>query len=311
MKGWCLVLLSAVLGGGCYSSRVITVQDKDVSSDHRIFRIASLTKIMMEPVLWKLEDTHAIDFDRPVTDYFKDPLPPEFEKVTLRDLHDNKSGLPREFLDLLCLGDVYSAAKCGCVGSNLYEEFDTRKGFVRKLWRKNVRAALLRRNAGYSNMGYALLMMAITDATGRSIQELCETELVRPLGLKDTTFVPNDAQRARLTMACAGNLPWLRFEGQEIPDHRDGEITFLAGGMLSSAADILTVAKVVQQQLDRAKGLLKEKTLPSGHHILYRSGMIYGGNAFLGFDLESKHIAVILKNVTSWWSDAGFVYMNN
>lgn len=296
--------------GGCYSNRVVTVRGTDVSSDHQIFRIASLTKLMMEPVLWKLEDTQVIDFDRPVTDYFKDPLPPEFKQVTLRDLHDNKSGLPREFIDPWCLGDVYSAFKCGFVGSNIYEGFDTRREFVRKLWRPQTRSALRHDGARYSNMGYALMMMAITDATGRSIQDLCEKELVRPLGLKDTTFVPNEDQLARLTPACAGHLPWFRFEGQLVPDHRDGEVTLLTGGMLSSAADLLTVARLMQPQLNRAKGLLEEKTLPSGHHVLYRCGMIYGGNAFLGFDLEDHRIAVILKNVTCWWSDDGFKYID-
>lgn len=312
MKGLRLIFifLGACLAG-CCSDRVVTVRDKGLSSDHRIFRIASLTKLMMEPVLWKLEDSKVVDFDRPVTDYFKDPLPPEFGKVTLRDLHDNKSGLPREFIDPWCLGDVYSAFKCGFVGSDIYEDFDTRREFVRKLWTVRVRSALRHDGPRYSNMGYALMMMAICDATGRSIQELCEEELVRPLGLKDTTFEPNAEQRARLTPSCAGHLPWFRFEGQIVPDHRDGEVTRAAGGMLSSAADMLKVAEVIYPQLDRAKGLLEAKTLPSGHRILYRCGMIYGGNAFLGFDLDARRAAVLLKNVTCWWSNDGFEYMES
>ena len=81
---------------GCLSSRVERVVGVDGSGDHRVFRLGAVTRLMMEPVLWRLEDTEKINFDRPVGLYFKDPLPPEFEKVTLRMLHDGKTGLPRD-----------------------------------------------------------------------------------------------------------------------------------------------------------------------------------------------------------------------
>ena len=65
----CAGLAALLLCGGCLSSRPesVEVADVDGSGDHRIFRIGALTQIMMEPVLWRLEDSKLVDFDRPVT----------------------------------------------------------------------------------------------------------------------------------------------------------------------------------------------------------------------------------------------------
>lgn len=309
---FCLFFSALLLFAGCLGFRenLVTVAAVDGSNDHRVFRIASLTKILMEPVLWKLEDTELINFDLPVTVYFKDKLPAEYEQITLRMLHDGKSGLPREFIDPWCLGDVYTAFKCGFVGSNIYADFDTREDFVCKLRDPRIRSAVRHRSGVlYSNMGYVLMMMAICDELGTTPQALCEKYLVEPYGLQDTSFVLKDSMRSRLTPSCAGHLPWFRFAGMEVPDHREGEITMLAGGLLSSASDILKVGYVMLPHLDRSRFLLLSEKLDRRHWVYHRSGMIYGGHAFIGFDTKRKRVAVHLKNVTCWPSDDGLDFM--
>lgn len=91
-----LALVGAVLlVGGCRSGGLVRVAAVDGSGDHRVFAIGTLTQVMMEPVFWTLEDTEKINFDLPVTLYFKDALPPEYEHVTMRMLHDGWDGLSR------------------------------------------------------------------------------------------------------------------------------------------------------------------------------------------------------------------------
>jgi len=309
---WFGVLASCLLSGClAYRDNVVTVRDAVGSSDHRIFRIGSATKLMMEPVLWKLEDTGKVNFDRPVTDYFRDPLPPEFGRITLRQLHDNKTGFPREFLSPWSLGDLDDALSCGLMGTHLYRKFDARKDFVRCLWTEDVRAAVRKGGSEYSNMGYALMMMAILDVTGQSLEELCQEHLVKPYGLKDTTFAPGPGMLNRLTPACAGHLPWLYPAGMEVPDHRGGDVLMCAGGMLSSASDMLRVAYVILPHLDRSKGILCKHRLDCGRTVYYRSGMVYGGHSFVGFDPQAKRAVVVLKNVTCWDNDEGFDLMES
>ena len=40
--------------------------------------------------------------------------------------------------------------------------------------------------------------------------------------------------------------------------------------------------------------------------VLYRFGMIYGGNSFLAIDLQPHHFLAILRNVTSWPASEDF-----
>ena len=296
-----LVVSGLALCAGCLGFRdnVATVTDADGSADHRVFRIGAATQIMMEPVLWRLEDKKVIDFDRPVTEFFKGDLPPEFASVTLRMLHDGTSGMPRDILDPMRLGDVWATTRYLFAGGNPYGDFDRRERFVERLWEPAVRNALVRREPGRSDMGYALLLMAICDRLGQTADELCGKYLVEPFGLKDTAFVATQGMRGRVTKPCAGAIPYCLLRGMEVSDHRgEGEVTLYAEGMLSSCYDLLRVCYVIMPHLDRAKHILDERTLPCGRKVWCRFGTVPGGNFFVGFEPQDSHAVVVLGNTT-------------
>ena len=135
--------------------------------EHSLYRIASLSKMFLYPVLLNLHGDGRIDLDRPVTAYSKLKLPPECTRITLRDLLENKSGLPREFLTPWNPVDMFTAFKCGFIGSHIYGDFDGREDFQREIWRSCWRAAMREGGNVYSNVGFGLLGMAIEDALGR------------------------------------------------------------------------------------------------------------------------------------------------
>ena len=290
------------------------------ATPHSLFRIASLSKLFLHPVLVRYDQTHVLDLDRPVTDFSKLDLPPEYRQVTLRDLLLNRSGLPREFILWWEPIDMLKAFTCAFTGGHIYSAFDTRPAFARMTWRPWWRYALHQRRAQYSNVGFGLLGTAVEDARGQSLEEILQTELVRPLHLADTTFKPVGEQTNRLTRACAGHLPWFVRRKHEMPDHRLGDALRAAGGLFSSAADCATMlatywplidAQLAERPLstwaeDSYCGLLRVHVLPSGRRILYRSGMIWGGASFVGFDPQSRTIVIILRNVTSWPDQRGF-----
>ena len=310
------VLLASALAllSGCLGLRenVISATDVDGSSDHRIFRIGALTKVMLEPVLWRLEDRHLIDFDRPVTDYFKDRLPPEFETVTLRMLHDNQSGLPLDLLDPWCLGDMGACWTRLAFGADACRWHADREAMVARLWDVRFRKTVERREPQPSDVGYALMMMAICDHLGRTLDDLCEEHIIAPYGLTDTAFVPTAGMRTRLTRACAGGLPLFRFAGSEIDDHRGtNETALFSGGMVSSPYDILRVAYVIQPHLDRAKGLFEEHEVDGGRKVWVLTANTYGGRAFIGFDPEDGHVVLIVRNDTGFRLKEGFELMQN
>ncbi len=290
------------------------------AGEHSLFRVASLSKIFLHPVLLRLHDTGRINLDRPVSSVSRLDLPPEYGRITLRDLLLNRSGLPREFIVRWEPFDMLTAFSCGFFGTHIYSAFDAREDFARMTWRPWWRHAVKTRRELYSNMGFGLLGTAVEDALGLSLEEILRQELTGPLELADTTYSPSGEQTNRLTRACAGHLPWLVRRRHDVPDHRLGAALRATGGLFSSAADCAKAfasywpiidAQMREREIssfadDAVFGLLRVKVLAAGRRILYRSGMIYGGASFVGFDPGTRTIVVILRNVTSWPDRRGF-----
>ncbi len=293
------------------------------ADEHSLYRIASLSKMFLYPVLIRLHTEGRIDLDRPVSVYSKLKLPPECARVTLRDLLENQSGLPREFLTPWNPVDMYTAFHCGFVGSHIYADFDDREHFVKEMWRSRWRAALRKGGNVYSNMGFGLLGMTVEDALGRDLETILREELTGPRRLADTTYFPKGDQTNRLTRACAGHLPWLVRRHHEVPDHHLGNALRATGGLFSSASDCLKFFsscwpifdgymkdRPLEAYADEAVyGLLRIHVLPNGRRIVYRAGMIYGGASFVGYDPSTRTLVVILRNVTSWPDRRGFDVM--
>ena len=281
---------------------------------HRIFRIGSLGKLFVALAVRRMEREGRLDLDRSVRSSVRFELPQEYDSVTLRDLLENRSGLPREFLNPWNPLDWHTALMCGLVGTHIYAGFETREKFAAELSSGRSLAFVRERVPKYSNMGFALLVLCVEDLTGRTLDEILREELVLPLGLEDTSLCPVGEANDRLTPPCAGKLPWLRRRGSVVPEHRLGPALRGMGSVFSSAADCAKVFEAYWQVVDEALaekplavrsdgescGLLNVHILSDGRRVLYRFGMIYGGGSFVAFDPSSRRFLVILRNVTSW-----------
>ena len=291
------------------------VSDTSIAGDpHRIFRIGSLGKLFVDLALRRMAAEGRLDLDRNVRSVSTLGLPPEYETVMLRDLLENRSGLPREFLNPWNPLDWHTALMCGLIGTHLYADVESRADFAAELSSRRSRAFVRERVPQYSNMGFALLTLSVEDLTGRSLNEIIHDELVVPLGLEDTSLCPVGEATDRLTPPCAGKLPWLRRRGTIVPEHRLGPALRGMGALFSSAADCAKVAQAYWRLIDSrlaakplaacAEGeslaLLNVRDLKGGRRILYRFGMIYGGGSFVAFDPATRRFLIILRNVTSW-----------
>ena len=264
---------------------------------HTIYRIGSLTKLLVAEAIERLAAKGVIDLDAPVTRCSTYTLPEEFKSVTLRDLLAHRSGLPIDFLNPWNPLAWHVALMSGLTGSHLYAAFDARADFAEACWTSRTRRFLAAREPQYSNIGFSLLVSAVEDATGRGVEEILRDEVTRPMGLNDTAFVPDDGQRTRLAPFCAGKLPWLVRRGRPVQAHDLGPALRGMGGLYSSAADCATFFS----RCDVMKpGRLCGRQLPSGRWIDFRFGMIYGGETFFCRDRSTGGQLVILRNVTSW-----------
>lgn len=289
--------------------------DSAIAGDpHRIFRIGSLGKLFVELAVLRMEAEGRFDLSRSVREVSKLELPPEYGAVTLRDLLENRSGLPREFLNPWNPLDWHVALMCGLAGTHIYADFESRANFAAELSSSRSRSFVREREPQYSNMGFALLTLCMEDMTGRNIDEIVHDEVVVPLGLDDTSFCPVGEAVDRLTPPCAGKLPWMVRRGATVPEHRLGPALRGMGSLFSSAADCQKAFRAYWRLIDSSLSeraladladgedvhLLKVRTLADGRRILYRFGMIYGGGSYVAFDPSTRRFLVILRNVTSW-----------
>lgn len=92
------------------------------ATERSLFRIASLSKFFLHPVLLRLHAQGRLNLDQTVTSCSKLDLPPEYGRITLRDLLLNRSGLPREFIVRWEPLDTWTAFSCGFFGTDIYAQ---------------------------------------------------------------------------------------------------------------------------------------------------------------------------------------------
>ena len=188
---------------------------------------------------------------------------------------------------------------------DLYGPIGSRAGFLAALrggaWRGRVRNHDSHAFE-YSNVGFALLVMAAESETGRTIADILDETVVKPLGLRDTGFELDGPQRGRLAPPVAGGIPWLWRRGAAIAGAELGPALAGVGSLKSSAHD---VAKFLEERYWRLvdggrAALLVRRPMDCGGEMLYRFGMTYGGSSFVALVPERRLAVVMLRNSTDW-----------
>ena len=259
MKRGCLSIVLTLCTLSAMSESV-TVTEIDGSGDHRIFCVGALTRVLLEPVVWRLADTGRIDLNAAVTDCLTTPIPPEYERLTLRDLHAGQAALPDDAQPIS--GETPHAA------------------LVRCLWSLRTRVDFAFGSPRPSKVASALFWVAVSERLGLTLDQLLTTYLVEPYGLKDTSFLPVEARQGRMV---ASN------RSRSLP-------SLCSDGLLSSPHDILRLAHVMLPHLARARAWLRTDSLLCGHAIAYAFGETPDdGAAFLGFDHETRRTVLRLS----------------
>ncbi|HEY1783245.1 MAG TPA: D-alanyl-D-alanine-carboxypeptidase/endopeptidase AmpH [Roseiarcus sp.] len=235
----------------------------DAPGSETLFRIGSVTKSFTGQVLASLAADGVVSLTDPLTKYC-----PQFTAVSqsaqpirLIDLATQSAGLPREvphepgppddpFVNIT--PDAFSA------------------------WLKANPLLFPPGSAiSYSNFGFDLLAAALARAAHQPYADLLEARVIRPLGLRDTTFAPATEQAARI-------MQGHNFDGSPMPSAKTGDVIVGSGGLYSSARDLLAW---LQWHLDRfSNGRAAERLIDHATY-LWRDGL----SAVFGMD-ESGHM---------------------
>ena len=125
-------------------------------------------------------------------------------------------------------------------------------------------------SAFYSNYGYDLLGLALTNAAGKPFSDLLKERVLDPLGLKDTSFNPPADAKDRLMQGHS-------FDGSPLPNVPTSVGIECAGGLHTTGADML---RFIQWNLDQTGEDLREvRQITQAGHV-FRDGL----NTVVGID---------------------------
>jgi len=229
-----------------------------------VFRIGSITKTFTGQVLASLAADGVVSLADPLTKYAPEFIAPMSEggrPIRLIDLATHSAGLPRDV--------PYEPGPPDDPYVNLTPDAFT-------AWLKANPLMFTPGTAiSYSNFGFDLLAAALARAAGKSYQDLLDTRVIRPLGLRDTTFAPSTDQTARI-------MQGHNFDGSPMPNAKIGNVIVGSGGLYSTARDVLAW---LQWHLDRFSNERAAERLIDHAAYLWRDGL----NAVFGMD-ESGHM---------------------
>ena len=241
--------LAPATGGGLTVGVLLhgqrTIFSYGTAKPDSVFEIGSITKTFTATILAQMVEQKAVTLDTPVRDLLPPSTiaKPEGREITLLDLSDQHSGLPR------MPGNFKPSDK-----ADPYIDYTPQKlyEFIAQ------HGVALPDNTPflYSNLGVGLLGQALANRAHKSYADVLHDEVTGPLGLADTGQKLTPAMRERF-------IPG--HHGDHTPAHAwDFDALAGCGSIRSTAADLLTyLAAQLHPELAHLTSSLESKTLPA------------------------------------------------
>jgi len=158
-----------------------------------------------------------------------------------------------------------------------------------------IMALKLRAPAGrrfdYSDMGFIVLAEIVRQVSGRNVAEFARDNIFKPLGMKETMYLPGESLQARA--APTQQRPGGAWMQGEVHDPRAARLGGVAGhaGLFSTAADLSRYARMMLQQgaLDNTQ-VMKPATwrqMTQARNVTSRSGATW--QRAWGWDVQTGY----------------------
>ncbi|MEV0438707.1 serine hydrolase domain-containing protein [Streptomyces spectabilis] len=197
------------------------------------FRVGSNTKMFTAALVLRLADQGRVDLDKPVRDYLPAGTLPADWNMTVRQVMQHRSGIYDHTNDLLEQpGEETTDAFEKRIRNTVYKPADLVARSV-----KHGQQSAPGTKYAYSNTNYVVLGMAIEHLTGDTYANVLRKEILKPLGLKKTTYVV-----PKKTISGAHVTGYLTNDDRTKPlldsTKQNGSWVGSAGAVISSAADM-------------------------------------------------------------------------
>ena len=271
----------------------------ELPDEHTLFEIGGLTKVFTAVLVQSLVADDLMHLDSSLNFYLPDTLRNPNFKASIHNLLTHTSGLPKFPLEFGTYEDT---------PDNPYANYS--KEHLAEFYKEYQPVA----NEGkyrYSNVGYALLELAIEHTTGQPFEQLMQQRIFQPLHLGETTFTIEPEGQARFAQGYnVGEMPvspwqFSSFNGSEgLKSTAHDLLLFLQANMLlhSSQLDELWVK---QWETQLPTDLNRDTYIGLGWHVIHQKkygniilhpGSTSGHRVYAGFVPETKTGVVILTN---------------
>jgi len=255
------------------AGRLTYDDDAPAVSPSTIYDLASLTKVIATTTLMmRRVESGALDLDGTAASYLPELKGSPVGGATLRDLLAHSSGLP-------CCTELFR---------ELGEGLDRDEARARYL--KHIAATDLevgpRERSIYSDLGVLLLGEILERESGHGLAELVEDEVLDPLGVADTGYLPVDSLRKRIAPTefdpWRGHLP--HGEVHDENTHALGGIAPHAG-LFGTARDVAEFAHaMLNGGAYRGRRIAGRDTIAL---FTRRAELVPGSSRALGWDTPS------------------------
>lgn len=239
-----------------------------------IYDLASLTKVIATTTLMmRRVESGALDLDATAAAYLPELEGRPVGDTTLRDLLAHSSGLP-------CCTELFRE-----LGEHLDRD-EARARYLEHIAATEMEAGA-RERAIYSDLGVLLLGEVLERRAGRPLDDLVQEEVLDPLGLRDTGYLPDPALRDRIAPTepddWRGRLP--HGEVHDENTHALGGVAPHAG-LFGTARDVATFAQAMLNG-----GAYGGRRIAANQTVALftrRAELVPGSSRALGWDTPSE-----------------------
>jgi D-alanyl-D-alanine carboxypeptidase len=206
------------------ASGTTDLRRKQRLQDDDVIRIGSVTKTFTAVLIFKLVEAGQIQLDDPIIRWFPDL--PSAEKITVRHLLNHSSGIP-EIIPKVMLRSIHSTR--------------WKPEELLELISRDMPSFVSGSQFNYSNSNYILLGIIAEKESGKSIAQLLHEQVIDPLELKHTFFIPFEFSPGNLVTGFDRDLS--HFPGMlEIRANNTSWSTaaFTSGAMASTAVAMVS-----------------------------------------------------------------------
>lgn len=273
--------------------------NKRLPTGNTVFEIGSITKAFTGTLLAWYVNEGKVKLNDPITQYLPDSVAanPQLKKVTLLELSNHTSGLPR-------LAENYTA-------QTPYIKDNPFKNYNKQLLFSYLKRCRLNTEPGktytYSNLGVGLLGVILEKVSGKRYEQMVQEVINTQLMMKGTAQHLSRILNDRFTSVYddEGNLtpPWdadAMAGAVALRSTVNDLAAYIKANMIPGSSKLSKVLQLTQQvtfkSSDTSIGLGWHFIKVDGTEYTFHNGGTYGSSSFIAFNAEKKLALIVLSN---------------